>query len=77
MVGGSNPSRGITLGGVFHPTRQLARFSPPNMPYIVNLFRISSRGEAVNYRPYASSSFKLAKPRKITAISTIIIISIL
>ena len=33
-VGGSNPSRG-NIVGVFHPTRQLARFSPPNMPSIV------------------------------------------
>jgi len=35
-VGGSNPDRGTTVGGVFHPTRSLARLSPPNMPYIVN-----------------------------------------
>ena len=34
-VGGSNPSHG-TIVGVFHPTRQLVRFSSPNMPYIVN-----------------------------------------
>jgi len=33
--GGSNPSL-ITLVGVFHPTKQLARFSPLNMPYIAN-----------------------------------------
>jgi len=35
-VGGSNSSRGATVGGVFHPTRQLARFSPQNMLSIVN-----------------------------------------
>ena len=35
-VGGSNPGRGTIAGGVFHPTRQLARFSLPNMPYIIN-----------------------------------------
>jgi len=35
-VGGSNPSCGTIIGGVFHPRRQLARFSPPNMPYIGN-----------------------------------------
>jgi len=35
-VGGSNPISGTILGGVFHPTRQLARFSQPNMPSIVN-----------------------------------------
>ena len=35
-VGGSNPDRGTIVGGVFHRTRELARFSPRNMPYIVN-----------------------------------------
>ena len=35
-VRGSNPGRDTIAGGVFHPTRQLAKFSPPNMPYIVN-----------------------------------------
>jgi len=35
-VGGSNPGGGTTVGAVVHPTRQLARFSPPNMSYIVN-----------------------------------------
>jgi len=35
-VGGSNPRRGTILGGAFHPTKQLAKFSPPNMPSIVN-----------------------------------------
>ena len=34
-VGGSNPGRG-TVRGVFHLTRQLARFSPPSMLSIVN-----------------------------------------
>jgi len=35
-VGGSNPGRGTIVGGVFNPSWQLARFSPPNMSYIVN-----------------------------------------
>ena len=35
-IGGSNSGRGTIAGGVFHPTRQLARFSPLNMQYIVN-----------------------------------------
>jgi len=35
-VGGSDPGRDTIVQGVFHPTRQLERFSPPNMPYIVN-----------------------------------------
>ena len=48
-VGGSNPDRGTIAGGVFHPTGQLARFSPPNMPSIAN----SKCVEVVNYRPYA------------------------
>jgi len=34
-VGGLNPSHGTIFGGVFHPSRQLARFSQRNMPYIV------------------------------------------
>ena len=61
----------------FHPARQPAKFSPPNMPSILNLFRISSCGEGVNYRPYASTSFEVVKPHKITAISAIIIILLL
>jgi len=40
---------------------------------IVNLFTISPHGEAVNYRPCACPSFEVAKPCKITAISTIVI----
>ena len=59
-IAGSCLSHGTIIGGVFHPTRQLAGFSPPNMPYILNLIRISLRGEAVNYRPFASSSFEVA-----------------
>ena len=59
-VAGSCLGRGTIAGGVFHPTRQLARFSPPNMPYILNLFRISLYGEVVNYRPFASPSFDIA-----------------
>jgi len=35
-VGGSNLGHGIIVGGVFHPIRQLAKFSPLNMSYIVN-----------------------------------------
>jgi len=41
-----------TIVGIFHPIRQLARFSQPNMSY--NIFRISPDGKAVNYRPYTS-----------------------
>jgi len=74
-VGGLNPNHG-TIVGVFHPTRQLAKFSLLNMPYVVNLFRISPRGEAVNNIPYASPSFQVVKPCKITAISAAIIIII-
>jgi len=58
--------------GVFDLTRQLAKFSPANMPYILNLFRISLCVEAVKYRPYASASFKVASHVKKTAISAII-----
>ena len=62
-IGGSNPGRGTLIGGLFHPTRQLAMFTLPNMSYIkiVNLFRISPRGEAVNYSQYASPSFVVPK----------------
>jgi len=35
-TGDSNPGRGTVVGGVFHLTKQLARFSPPNMAYILN-----------------------------------------
>jgi len=35
-VGGSNPGRGTIVGEVFHPIRQLAMFSSPNMSSIVN-----------------------------------------
>ena len=34
-VGGLNLGRD-TIGGVFRPARQLARFSPSNMPSVVN-----------------------------------------
>ena len=56
-VAGSRLGRGTIVGGVFHPARQLARFSPPNMSYFLNLFRVSLRGEAVNHRAHASPSF--------------------
>jgi len=46
---------GTIVGGVFHPARQLARFSPLNMQFIISL-----RGQAVNYRPFASPSFEAA-----------------
>ena len=59
-IQGSNPSSGTMVGGIFHPARQLARFSQPIMPYILNIFRISLREEAINYRPYASPSFEIA-----------------
>jgi len=59
---GSRLGRGTIVGGVVHPTRQLARYSPPNLPFILNskLGRISLRGEAVNYRPSSSPSFEVA-----------------
>ena len=61
-VGCSNPGRGTILGGVFHQAWKLAMFSIPNMPYIVIflIYLISLRGEAINYRPYASPSFEVA-----------------
>ena len=37
-----------------------ARFSPLNMPFILNLFTISLCGKAVNYRPFESPSFEVA-----------------
>jgi len=52
-----------TIVGVFQPARQLATFSPPNMPNL---------GGAINYRPYASHLFEVASHVK-TAISAIII----
>jgi len=35
-VASSPIGRDTIVGGVLHPARQLTRFSPPNMPYIVN-----------------------------------------
>ena len=35
-VAGSNPGRGTKVGGMFHPTSLLARFSPSNIPSIEN-----------------------------------------
>ena len=52
-VGGYNPGCAIRVW-IFHPTRQLARFSSPTMPYIcliLNLVIISPRDEAVNSCP--------------------------
>ena len=59
-VAGSCLGYGTIVGGVLHPARQLERFSPPNMKYILNLFRISLHCEAINYRPYVSPSFEVA-----------------
>jgi len=44
---------------------------------IIICFRVSARGEAVNYRPFASPSIKVPKPRKLTARPAIIIIIII
>ena len=57
----------------FYPTRQLARFSTPNISYIVNYKFVCPIGEALNNTPYSSSSFMVVEPLKITIISTIII----
>jgi len=54
------------VGGDFHPMSQLARFSPPNMPFILNLFRISLGREAINYRPFAAPSFEVSSHIKKT-----------
>jgi len=51
---------GAIVEGVFHPTRQVTRFSPPNVPFILDLFIISLRGKVVNYSPFASRSFEVA-----------------
>ena len=79
-VPGSRHGRGTIVGGVFHVARQLARLSPPNMPYIRNLFRISPRGEAINYISYMRlPDLRLPATLKIgiTAIIIIIIIPML
>ena len=59
-AGGSNPGCGIIVGEVFLPTRQLTRFSPSNMPFILRLCRINLHSEAVNYRPCVSPLFMVA-----------------
>ena len=53
-VAGSRLGRGNIVRGIFHPTRQPTRFSPPSTPYILNLFIISLRRETINYSPLAS-----------------------
>jgi len=40
--------------------------------FYIYLELVHMHGEAVNYRPCGSSSFEVAKPRKITAISAVI-----
>jgi len=60
-VAGSRLGRGTIVRGAFHPAKQLARFSPPNMSHILNLFRISLCGEAaIKYRLHASPPFEVA-----------------
>jgi len=75
-VAGSRLGRGTR--SFFHPARQRARFSPPNMTYFLNLFRISLPGEAINYRPYVSPSFdfEVASHVKTVILAAIIIIII-
>ena len=68
---------GTIVGGVFYSARQLSRFSPLNMQYILNLFRISLHGEAINYRPYASPSFEVASHIKNCHFGYIIIIEVI
>ena len=69
-----NPGRGtaVGFGGSFNQTTGKV-FSAEYAIYC-NLFRISRRGEAINYRRYASPSFQVAKPRTLTDISAILII---
>jgi len=76
-IGGLNPGCGTIVGGFFYQTKQLVSFSLRNMPSIVNLFTISPCGEAVNYRPYVSPSFEVAKPCIIIVILDIIILLLL
>jgi len=68
-VGGSNPGRGIIIGARSFSSNQAMNWQGflrrIYMLSILNLFRISRRGEAVNYRQwiYSSPSFEVAKPR--------------
>ena len=46
---GSNPSHDtISIVGVYQPAKQLVKFSPPNMSYIVNSKFVSHHGKTVN-----------------------------
>ena len=49
-VAGSRLGCGAIDGGDFHPTRQLARFSPANMPYFVNSTFISNAISTIKIR---------------------------
>ena len=48
-VRGSNPDHGIIIG-VFHSTKQLARFSHLNMPYIAYTIFSSASNENLHRR---------------------------
>jgi len=71
-VGGSNPGRGTTLGGIFII---LARLFLPNMPFIVNS-KLRPGDEIINYRPICVFLIQRFQPLKITATSVNIIIII-
>ena len=74
----SRLGRGTIVGGVFHPARQLTRFSPPNMPYLNFKFIYNqSSWEAIHYRPYASPSFKVPATIKTATSGNIIIMIII
>jgi len=77
-VTGSLLDHGTIIGAVFQASGIGKVFSTEYAIYskILNLFRISLYGEAINYRPYVSPSFEqLRLPAMLkTAISAIIII---
>ena len=59
-VVGLDPRCDTVVGVVLHPSSQLARFYPPKVPYISNIFIISPRDKTTNYRANTCPSFEVA-----------------
>jgi len=73
-VGGLNSTRGTRCRSCSSNQAIGKVFSAEYAIYCkFSIIKLSPLGVAVNYKPYASPSFQMAKPRKITVISAIII----
>jgi len=68
MVGGSNPGRGTVVGGVLKSNQATGKVFSAEYVIYGKIYK-----NIWNYTPYASPSFKVAKPLRIIPISAIII----